>query len=67
MATNPDSIERDPTPIQRAIKKVTSTVSYSRRALLLGIIAGITSIAPDPMGLCGSALVAAFAALEVRK
>jgi hypothetical protein len=67
MATNPDSIERDPTPIQKVVKKVTNTVSSSRHALLLGIIAGITSTAPDPLGLCGSALVAAYAALEARK
>ncbi len=67
MATNPDTIERDPTPIQQAVKKVTNTVSSSRRMLLLGIIAGIISTAQDPLGLFGSALVAAYAALEGRK
>jgi hypothetical protein len=67
MATNPDTIERDPTPIQAVVKKVTHTVGTSRRTLLLGITAAIASTAPDPLGLFGSALVAILAAMESRK
>lgn len=67
MATNPDSVERDPTPIQVVVEKTTRIVSTSRRTLLLGIIAAIASTAPDPLGLFGSALVAVLAATEIRK
>lgn len=67
MATNPDSIERDPTPIQKVIRKVTSTSSSYGRTLLLATIAGIISTAQDPLGLFGCALVVIYAATEGRK
>lgn len=67
MATNPDSIERDPTPIQKVIKKVTSTSSSYGRTLLLVTIAGIVSTAQDPLGILGSALLVAYAMAEGRK
>jgi len=67
MATNPDSVERDPTPIQKVITKTVNTFSSSRRIVLLGIIAAITSTAQDPLGLVGSGLIAAYAAMGARK
>jgi hypothetical protein len=67
MATNPDSIERDPTPIQQVIKRVKSTSSLYGRTLLLATIAGIISTAQDPLGLFGCALVVAYAATEARR
>jgi hypothetical protein len=67
MATNPDSIERDPTPIARALKTTVRKVSTLRHVLLLGIIAGVISTAPDPWGLFGSVLVTIYATVEGRK
>jgi hypothetical protein len=67
MATNPDSIERDPTPIQKVIRKVTSTSSSYGRTLLLATIASIVSTAQDPLGLLGCALVVIYATTESRR
>lgn len=67
MATNPDSIERDPNPIQKIVKTIASKGSFSRRTLLLPIIAGIISTCTSPLDIFGAAIVVYFAATEVKR
>lgn len=67
MATNPDTIERDPTPIQKIAKTVVSNVSFSRRTLLLVTIAAIIATCPAPVNMFGSALMVLFVATEGKR
>jgi hypothetical protein len=67
MATNPDSIERDPNPIQKIVKTIVSKGSSSRRTLLLVTIAGIIGTCPVPINIFGSALVVYYVAVETKR